>query len=535
MVRASGSKVPYLKRNNGCWAYQRRVPKDCIQLVGFEWIRLQSPSPHDRRASKKWATQLTAHWDNEFDKAKATLANQGRLRQQLEAAAAIPALPAIALPFLEALGPLEALQDAKRAVMLPAGLITPEALAQRLQVLSGYERLIKQTQALLERDVIEATGGTTADDPVLSEVAKSMRDGIEADKRAINAAATGSNAKPLAEAVESAIALWEVTNGPKPRSVEECHRAMKYFQDSLAGEPVSLENVTKDQARAFIAHLNSLKKSDGSQLALATREKYRNFVFGIFKTLEDAGKIEVNPFYRIGFSRALKKKDAGGKRETFSRDQLLLLYKTALEFIGTTEPDNQARGWVLLLGITTGARLGELTKLESSRVLQRDDVWCAHIEDGKTASSTRYLPIPQAALDAGFLRYHQTNKERPFLFNYASYDKSDIEGLVKAMSKWFARLLTDLGIKTSRGLVFHSLRHTMKDALRLAKIDKELRDRVQGHTVSDEAGKYGAGDALAALKDALDTAYATYTAKPVAPPAQMPDGQKPAGAWEQSV
>ena len=55
-----------------------------------------------------------------------------------------------------------------------------------------------------------------------------------------------------------------------------------------------------------------------------------------------------------------------------------------------------------------------------------------------------------------------------------------------------------------RRKVFHSFRHTVKDAFREAEVPKEVYDAIQGHTVRDESGKYGRGYSLRRLADAME-------------------------------
>ena len=78
-------------------------------------------------------------------------------------------------------------------------------------------------------------------------------------------------------------------------------------------------------------------------------------------------------------------------------------------------------------------------------------------------------------------------------------------------SKWWGRYLRNtVGIKDRRK-VFHSFRHTFKDACREARIPQEAHDALTGHSEGTNQGSnYGSGQyPLSALTAAIaDVCYA---------------------------
>jgi hypothetical protein len=68
-------------------------------------------------------------------------------------------------------------------------------------------------------------------------------------------------------------------------------------------------------------------------------------------------------------------------------------------------------------------------------------------------------------------------------------------------SKWFARLLNSVGLQDP-ALVFHSLRHSAKDALRGSLAPSYVIDRIIGHA-EQESAAYGEGAALDICYDAV--------------------------------
>ena len=64
-------------------------------------------------------------------------------------------------------------------------------------------------------------------------------------------------------------------------------------------------------------------------------------------------------------------------------------------------------------------------------------------------------------------------------------------GALKAWTKWFGRYLRRTGVKDTRK-VFHSFRHTFKDALRAANVGEDLNDALLGQKHSSVGRGYGA-------------------------------------------
>jgi len=57
---------------------------------------------------------------------------------------------------------------------------------------------------------------------------------------------------------------------------------------------------------------------------------------------------------------------------------------------------------------------------------------------------------------------------------------------------------------TDKQKVFHSFRHTVKDAFREAEVPKDLFDALQGHAAGDVSAGYGQGYSLRRLADAME-------------------------------
>jgi len=95
----------------------------------------------------------------------------------------------------------------------------------------------------------------------------------------------------------------------------------------------------------------------------------------------------------------------------------------------------------------------------------------------KNAGSRRVVPIHPELVRIGFLRFveevRQGGGSKARIFPLLTPGPKG--GLGEAWSKWFGRYIRGLGI-TNRASVFHSFRHSFKDALRRAGVSEDVND-----------------------------------------------------------
>ena len=162
----------------------------------------------------------------------------------------------------------------------------------------------------------------------------------------------------------------------------------------------------------------------------------------------------------------------------------------------------EAAFWLPLLGIFTGARLGELASLARSDVITDEQTGVAYlkiVEDEargrriKTTSSRRAVPVHSELIRLGFLSKvvePATGQLFPLI------EPGFKDGYGEKWSKWFGRYIRSIGI-TNRASVFHSFRHGFKDALRAAGVSEDVNDALTGHAgVGGVGRKYGAKEMM---------------------------------------
>jgi integrase len=162
--------------------------------------------------------------------------------------------------------------------------------------------------------------------------------------------------------------------------------------------------------------------------------------------------------------------------------------------------------WVPLLGLYTGARIGELCQLRVADVVTKDGQAFISINaegEGatvKTAAGVRELPIHNELVRLGFLEYvDATGKAGNELLWPAIKAREGKPGFF--FSRWFskARKLVPEGVPD-----FHSLRHTVRTKMTEAGISEAVQDRITGHEVKGSTGTRVYAHPTAILRQAVE-------------------------------
>jgi len=159
----------------------------------------------------------------------------------------------------------------------------------------------------------------------------------------------------------------------------------------------------------------------------------------------------------------------------------------------------EAAVWLPLLALFTGARLEELGQLNLSNVGQHSTgYWYLEITDieedhtVKTPSSRRRVPVHPELIKAGFLRYRDEILETKVEKLFPGLRPDSKGSMTGNWGKWWGRYARkEIGLQ-DRLKVFHSFRHTFKDACREAGLGEEIHDALTGHVGGGVGRQYGA-------------------------------------------
>jgi integrase len=144
--------------------------------------------------------------------------------------------------------------------------------------------------------------------------------------------------------------------------------------------------------------------------------------------------------------------------------------------------------WMPLLGLLTGARVGELSQLTVGDFRQDEDGhWIIGVNDKefkkvKTNAGHREIPLHPKLIELGFLDYLEDVRaavpESNRVFPYLRYDKKN--GFGDVPSEAFGRYLDELQIFEDEK-VFHSFRSTANQRLKKNRVEASIRSQLVGH------------------------------------------------------
>lgn len=136
--------------------------------------------------------------------------------------------------------------------------------------------------------------------------------------------------------------------------------------------------------------------------------------------------------------------------------------------------------WFPRVAIFTGMRLGEIAGLKATDLVTRDDILCFSVQDNehrklKTPQSARIIPVHSQLREIGLVEHANSLPSDGLLF---PGQPSDGGRGSNATQKKIGRL-----IRTAcpdRSLVFHSFRHTFKDAMLEAGLPRNVAEAIGG-------------------------------------------------------
>lgn len=200
----------------------------------------------------------------------------------------------------------------------------------------------------------------------------------------------------------------------------------------------------------------------------------------------------------VGFRTPKKSLVSTAKRRGFNAEEISKLFdhKTYLPWA----KKNPHAWWSPMIGLYTGARIGEIAQLKVADIIENCGVWCFSIqvtedEDGgvsqelKGASAIRIVPIAQPLLDAGFLDFLEDARAsgHPRLFPQLKIGcakdthQRNGSGYGQSLCRKFSTHLRKQ-MSLEKGLGFHCFRHSFITELRIKKVEPSVIASITGHT-----------------------------------------------------
>jgi integrase len=442
-------------RRGSTWHFRRAVPKALRSIVGQREI-VKSLHTSDLREAKSRAITVAAEVDALLWRARRTLANP-------EAAVAAVASKLVRQDT-----------EARRGTLLDDD--TREA--EQAGILDELERLTEQPKA----------GDLT------SEVDRQAR--IKALRAILARLENGNSAADAADVDDVSLSglfeRYKAERKPSKKVWREFDLVQRHCI-TVFGD-LSVRSITKSHIRTLKSALLTMPTSkrrqgqeEGATLSTSTVVKLLGLLRSVLAWAEREGFIDVNPAHGTARVASTEKKvatvDDEKKRRPFTVEEVRDLLSKL--------PESGPLRWILLLLAYTGARLAEVVGARQQDIGEQDGVTYLNIRPHesrslKTKASRRRVPIHSELVRLGF-----TRDVLPFV------------GSADMWSQKLNRWLRSNGFADAR-LVVHSLRHTVKDRLRAARVPEAEQRTILGHAGSGVADSYGQGFPLSVLRDAVN-------------------------------
>jgi integrase len=299
-----------------------------------------------------------------------------------------------------------------------------------------------------------------------------------------------------------------------------CKRVLKDFIQVCGDKPIGAYN--KGDGRSFVALLRQLPANiDKLQAGLDVHTRDLVKICEIAKSRGLAPQDDATTNKKIGIvqqcfrwimarfdecsaspvdgMKLTLRKSVRDKKDPFTTDQLNAIFAAPV-FTGCKSELNWSKHgslvlrsspkfWVPLIALFTGMRSGEICQLTQEHVRVHDGVHYFALSKElrlKNDASIRSVPIHRVLIECGLLDFVAQCDGRLF-----PHLRAHISGrLSDAFGKHFSRFLRSLSIKTEN-TDFHSFRHNFIAAAEASGVEYATRERLVGHVLQGQAGRYG--------------------------------------------
>ncbi len=316
---------------------------------------------------------------------------------------------------------------------------------------------------------------------------------------------------------------------------------------AILGDDTPVRSITRTQCRGMIEVLRWQPRNASKvfpklgPIEIAERAKaeqrtdlinaanintYLNKLGGVLNWAVKEEMLDRNPAQGLRVPDPTQRRD---KRKPFSTGQLQAIFSAPL-YVGCQDdghgyakpgpnrPKN-ARFWIPLIGLFGGLRLNEACQLDVADIRVVDDITCfaitasAETEESdkrlKTASSERLIPVHPELLALEFTAFVARRRKERQTKLFGEVDVGANGYRSTTFSPWFTRFTEKAGARAPK-TCFHSFRHVFRDALREARVDRDIALTLGGWTRTGGSGgsgsvsdAYGSGYRMATLFEAI--------------------------------
>ncbi|QMV73652.1 tyrosine-type recombinase/integrase [Comamonas piscis] len=270
-------------------------------------------------------------------------------------------------------------------------------------------------------------------------------------------------------------------------STEQAYKLAVEWCEGHLGRPLYVQRVTREQGDSFRSWLQESDRGIGKKTARDRLTAIKSLLIYAYREL---GLIDKQPWE--GLDIRVPKTPT---RRSWKEEELQTLFGQPL-FQAYDTPKGSKSGsdsayWIPLLGLYTGARIGELAQLRTTDITDEDGTPVLRItdEDGKrlkTDASRRSIPIHPELIRLGLLEYAEAIRKAGHASLWPILTlPPERPGL--NISNWFGQYRRDSGL-TEAYPDFHSFRHLVRTRMSKAKIPEKVQDAITGHETQGSIG-----------------------------------------------
>jgi integrase len=282
---------------------------------------------------------------------------------------------------------------------------------------------------------------------------------------------------------------WKAKRHPTADALKRTGLALRRLAESGMDKPI------KDYTKADGARLRDWFRDPARGIKQKTAKNLWNALGALMNIAAEYEKgIERNPWAGMEFEVSDSK-----KRDEFTVEQLQTLFSTELFTQGAYRSIYSVHAWdayyVMLLGLWTGSRVGELGQLEVADVQIQSNMHVIRLHDEaegskiKTDAGERTLPVPPELIRLGFLDFVADQRRAGQIKLFPSLHRSGRRPPGEVMSEWVKGYREDLALPAGALNGFHKFRHTVRSAMAAHSVGPEIADALTGHAAQGSTGR----------------------------------------------
>lgn len=283
---------------------------------------------------------------------------------------------------------------------------------------------------------------------------------------------------------------------------------LRHFRDHhLAKMPANENRVRiKFGTTTMAASIDAVRNKDWPRMSAGERDLRMQWLSRMFKWLHSQKWINDDPSTVLRGESVLTKAERTRAeierkpREEFTPEEVAEIFSAPVFQIqdatptkaGTFRTFQPFHYWLPLLGLFTGARIGELCQLHLADIQQSDGVWLIDINQNspdkslKNTWSARRVPLHPKLLELGFVEWQRRLRAEGYQRLFPELSWNPINRYAKEPIRFMTEFLRNMKLPRDGTKVFHSFRHGINNGLHKSTAMPEImRKRVLGHEPGD--------------------------------------------------